>query len=197
MKIIAGFAQSNIKKIALWLFILLPVIAHTQPQYLEPEDVDILINNWDIIDSVVAEEGKTEEETPEWDAFNERGLNVVNHLEEMGNALENYSGDTGMPEEDPAGFEEFKRSYDKFMNGTAPSSLQRSFDSIGWGKRGLQKMFTLLFGMTFVVLHREALQHVEDETDAGYLARTLEVIHQSDLKIIEDNLERIAEFMSK
>jgi hypothetical protein len=132
-------------------------------------------------------EGKTEEEKPVWEAFNERGSKVVGCFEEMRYTDDEYS-------EDPSGFENFRQSYDEFMNGKTPPSLQRTFETVGWGKRGLQKMFTLLFGMMFIVLDRE-LSEYGDETNTGY-SRALEVIDKSDRGIIEDNMEKIMQLVS-
>ncbi|MDR2185595.1 MAG: hypothetical protein LBO80_08035 [Treponema sp.] len=176
------------KKIALWLFVFSPFIVY--PQYLEPEDVDVLINNWDTVSGAMNETAKTDEEAPAWEAFDERGQAVIdNFMDMIGDAPDSYS-------DDPAGFENFKRSYAKFMNGRTPPSLQIIFESIGWEKRGLQKLFTLLFGMMFVISARIELEYDEGETNAGGRSRVLEVINKSDLKIIEDNLEKLTELIN-
>jgi hypothetical protein len=81
------------------------------------------------------------------------------------------------------------------MNGKTPPSLQRTFESIGWKKRGLQKMFTLLFGMMFIVLDREESEY-NDGANTGYAATALGVIGKADWKIIENNMEKLTGLMS-
>jgi hypothetical protein len=190
MKIIAGAACFNMKKLVLWLFVFLPLAAYSQ--YLEPKDVGILVDNWDIINSTMRQKG--EEERPLWEAFDERGSNVISSLERMRYAFDEDPEDDVF-EDDSSGFEDFRRCYDEFMNGKLPPSLQRTFESIGWKKRGLQKMFTLIFGMMFIVLDREISEY-DDEENTGYGVKALEVIDKSDRKIIEDNMEKIIQLMS-
>jgi hypothetical protein len=186
MNIIVKSVQLNMRKTALWLFVFLPLAAYSQ--YLEPKDVDILIDNWDTINDTARQEGEMEEERPLWEALDEKGSNVIDSLGRM-----RYTDDGD--EDGVSGFENFKRSYDEFMNGKTPPSLKRTFESIGWKKRGLQKMFTLLFGMMFIILDREESEY-DDGENTGHAVKILEVIHKSDRKIIEDNMEKIVQLMS-
>jgi hypothetical protein len=180
---IINAARSAMGKRALvWgLFIFSPFIVHPQ-QYLEPKDVDILINNWDTIDSAIEREGETDEEEAMWEKFNEKGNNLMESLYGI-----RYADETSG--EDAAVFEDFKRSYREFMNGGTPPGLQKAFESAGWRKGGLQKMFTLVFGAMFVFLGKEMEAAGSEERNLSL--KLLEVVDKADTKIIKDNLDRI------
>jgi hypothetical protein len=181
------------KKIALWLFVFSPFIVH--PQYLTPGDVDILINNWDTIKTTMsAQEAETEKEALKWEAIDERGEDVIDILESIITAINGYPDDVF--EEDTSGFEDFKKAYDKFMNSETPLSLQKAFDSMGWKEKGFQKIYTIIFGLMFITTNRLILENGGDETSADSFSKVMRVIHKSDLKIIEDNLQRIMVLMS-
>jgi hypothetical protein len=165
-----------IKRLALWLFIFFPFTAY--PQYLEPGDIAIFIKNIDTIQDAINGQGgyQTEREAEEWRAFNEQDMGLMRDFENI---------------KDDLTLEQFKQSYNEFMNSRTPPSLQRTFYSIGWESGGFQKTFTILFGVMFMVIINETPGY--GGPDLRLILRALETIDSSDRKIIEENMERIIE----
>jgi hypothetical protein len=91
--VIAGAVQFNMKKMVLWLFVFSPFIAYSQ--YLNPEDVDILIDNRDIINRAMQDREKTESDyDDETDTGYSRALEVIDksYLKIIEDNLEKITG---------------------------------------------------------------------------------------------------------
>jgi hypothetical protein len=141
-----------------------------------------------------AQEAETEKEALKWEVIEERGEDVIAIFGNIITALNSYPDNAS--EEDTSGFEDFKRAYDKFMNSETPLSLQKTLVSMGWKEKGFQKIYTIMFGMMFIAANRQILEQGGNETSADSFSKVMRVIHKSDLKILEDNLQRIIVLMS-